>query len=53
MGVPSCLLAFSPGALRLSPSGRCEKEDAAAQEGTPIPLYTALQGAAPFITALE
>jgi hypothetical protein len=36
-GGPSRLLGFSPGAGRLSPSGLCEKQDAAAREGPPPP----------------
>ena len=37
MGCPSWLLGFSPLARSLSWSGLCEKQDAAAQEGHPIP----------------
>jgi hypothetical protein len=36
-GRPSVLLGFSPRASRLSPSWRCEKQDAAAPEGRPHP----------------
>jgi hypothetical protein len=36
-GRPSRLLGFSPLSLSLSPSGPCEKQDAAAREGHPHP----------------